>query len=773
MVVFAILALMPCLALADEITMQYGGSLSSIPGPLCSANEGENYYWSDKLAPQKGNSYSTTMSFRTPIDNSGTSWTFEGDSIDLNAAGGVLIKTLLPSTLTFANEMRVSWYGVFKHNQGLPGAADLTAQKFSLARVQFYPCSGSYEGGIHLHGPVVSDEASVARASHYIQIYGDVNFPSTFVDFDGDCSGFYGQVLVFANATLTGTSGFPNASSVRLDPDSTLSVKSTGFAANVLDTTTGGSGERTLIFDSSSGYLGTFSLSGGMNKFTGPLTIRVSDMSRLSAGGEYTLVASENAFGVGSFVVDPSITNAVPQATLTVAADRKSISLLIRPAVAAVKDGVVNATGDGYVWDDASGSEPMPGKDYLVDGAAVSRTVTTPVASTSSYPKFLGDALFLLGSGAALGVEEPVFEVPNLIVGSGSHVNFSGSKATELSGGIRVAGDDASAPVHFRAYNNRTGTLSAELSGSGRVWLCGMGPISSGPGAIIDARGLNTNYTGRLTVCFETASQFNGEEYEGAVGGRVAPALHTWYYYETLMIADARTLGGDRSTFAHDGLKLTHMSLLYPTSSMTFGAKNRGICISEYGRVQIDSGRTLTIMWPITYDGIFRKEGQGHLAIGAKARFGLNDNLDDVTMPTAGRNQFRVVGGTIQSLTAEAYQGLSLRFSADTGIVVDPLIADLDAKRLGVCVGASGEVVATGETIPVTILGTDETLPTDTTVGILTMPDNAASREIGSKLVVNRIRGRRVEISPVTDSEKGTVTYQAHVYKSGFIMSLR
>ena len=207
--VLVILPLIASSAVADTITMEYAGSGSETAGPLCAAaNSSGTYYWSDHLKPHSDADYTAGAQFRTPISADGTAWVFEGNSLDIVNGKQCLVKTFLPSALTFANELRSSSSCKISYNSSSqPQAADFTARLFAFNKVTFEPCGSiNYQGGFYLHGPFSSAIGTSENSDKYIKVNGRPKRPDTFVDFDGDCSAWYGRVQV-TDATITGTSG--------------------------------------------------------------------------------------------------------------------------------------------------------------------------------------------------------------------------------------------------------------------------------------------------------------------------------------------------------------------------------------------------------------------------------------------------------------------------------------------------------------------------------------------------------------------------------------
>lgn len=769
--VLAIVSLLASSALADTITLEYAGSSSETAGPLCAAaNSSGTYYWSDHLKPHDDADYSTAgKQFRTPISSDGTAWLFEGNSLDIKGYQ-CLVKTILPSTLTFKNELRSSTYCTITHNSSLSGAADFTARLFAFDRVIFDPCPGvSYQGGFYLHGPFSSAIGTSANSAKYLQVNGKPGRPDTFADFDGDCSGWYGRVMV-NDATITGISGFPNANYIELNSNSTIVVKNTGFAANCLRTKTAALPKAKVIFDSSTGSLGTLTLTGSTT-FNATLTLTVTNMLALSAGGTFDLVKRPVSAGAISnkVVLDPNVTNTIPAATFATLEEggyyvmRLTVTswpyvYLTESATGFTKSTTqLAAITNGAAWSD--GLAPSGGKNYYA-GPVQSGTTYIRTPQTSSTPPenpvFPGASL-VLGTNVWLAQCQRSFEVTNLVCMGGSTISFLLSEFNcTLSGGLDVRGTTS-----MRGWNNRTATIASEISGSGDLRLQIVSPaLTSSPWAYYSLTGLNTNFAGRLVV-----------NYSGT--NATYPNLD---YCNTLYFTDKRNLGGPCASFTYDALHIAHMSKLNPSvDGIVLDEPTRGIYINGCGRFNVAADRTLTIKQPITYNGTFRKEGVGHLAVGGRSRFTLAD-ADDGARPTADKNVFDVIAGSLQPLSTNAFDGVALKFSEGTSLLVDPTLEDVDVLKYGLlCTSADGSLTLPAGGITVDVVGSaTNALVLGSTCGLVTVPTGTAAGVRNSLTPAVRRHGNaRIRVKERANEDEGSVTFYLEFYQPGIVVSFK
>lgn len=774
---FCIAALSAFAASADTITLVNAGGSSDIAGPLCSATNkaGTAAFWSDGRAPHSDADYSSGgKQFRTP--QSGTwisdrAWRFEGNSLDIRGYE-CLVATYLPSTLVFANELRSSTYCSITHYPSTTThagpAADITAQLFKFNKVAFSPCyEKSQQGGFYLHGPLSSDIGTDANSAKYVQVTGKPDRPDTFVDFDGDCSSYYGRVMV-KDATITGSSGFPNANYVELNSNSTIVVKNTGFAANCLRTTTAALPKAKVIFDSSSGSLGTLTLTGATD-FKATLTLTVTNMLALSAGGTFDLVKSDRDIS-SKIVLDSAVTNSFPSATcesvseggfyyirLTVASwPHVSLTQSANGFTASSTD--IAAVTNGAAWSD--GLAPSGGKNYYACSVKSGTTYIRTAQTTSNPPEkpvFPGASL-LLDNNVWLAQCQCTFEVTNLICLAGSTISFCPASiyGWTLSGGMHIYGRTSTI-----AWNNGTATIASEISGSGDLWLRILSPNATGsPWAYYTLTGLNTNFSGRVVVNMQETNA-------------TYPNLSRC---NTLKISDKRNLGGTCGSFTYDALHLAHMSKLNPlVDGIVLDEPTRGIYIDGCGRFNVEADRTLTIKQPITYNGTMRKEGAGLLAVGGRARFTLAD-ADDGSGPTADKNVFEVVAGSVQVLSTNALDGVAVSFAEGTQLVIDPSADDPDVVKYGFCSIVEGG----GITLPEDGLtfavkaGSENAVEPGDTCAIVTVPTAEAAALRGRIAPASVRYGRkRMVVKERSNDGEGTVTFYAEFYVNGMSLIFR
>jgi hypothetical protein len=205
--------------------------------------------------------------------------------------------------------------------------------------------------------------------------------------------------------------------------------------------------------------------------------------------------------------------------------------------------------------------------------------------------------------------------------------------------------------------------------------------------------GMNTNWTGKLYTSWEK---------DGA-SPDVSETTHMH-----VVIGDARNLGGGNATFLHDAVTLKGYTEIRVTNTTEFAESNRGFLVLENGCLNIDDSMTATLRAPATLDGTLRKTGGGTLALGGKLRFGTNDDLEDGTGPTDGRNAILVQSGALKVVGVDALDGAALTFSEGTSLHLDIRPGDVHMLDTGFVFTNTLSSVACSGVLPVVVDGDDQ-----------------------------------------------------------------
>lgn len=415
--------------------------------------------------------------------------------------------------------------------------------------------------------------------------------------------------------------------------------------------------------------------------------------------------------------------------------------------------------------------KPQVGYDYLVpDGL----NLRTPISSSTKFP---GDSLTVAGTVGA-GYAD-YYDMGDLhFVGGTSRTPllFTNSSGTwSITGRVEVAVNEGYELLveNFGARgNSRVHTFACEFHGSGDMRLRGHNSSQSAAGRALFS-GDNTGFKGRLYVTMQNTKGGSSTVY-------YFPQMEDGYSTE-LRFNEEKNLGGALDEFRYDALKVDQMSVLRPTADVTLSAaSNRGILIgsgtdstNRIARFRVDEGLTMTVMTPITYNGILHKEGAGTLALGGRALF-VDGNED--TAPVAGNDGLLVTEGKLKLISSTALDGVSITFEADSeGLVIDWNAAD-EVRRFGLLDAKSITPLATHRAdgkIPVAFVGaTEGDMGTTAERGVCTVKSELAEQVRNLLSVAKPIAGYRPAVVPI-DNHDGTTTLKAVFERQGIVVIFR
>ena len=155
----------------------------------------------------------------------------------------------------------------------------------------------------------------------------------------------------------------------------------------------------------------------------------------------------------------------------------------------------------------------------------------------------------------------------------------------------------------------------------------------------------------------------------------------TMDYHNFVLIDDPRCLGGTLPTFSQNALEIRDYSMLWPTKTMTFSDKTRGIQfgtpsagVSQVSQLMITNNLTLGIAVPVNYahknsEVYVRGGGTLRLDNGCGPKFSYNTGA--TAKPSAdSQNNLRICDGTLNVTSYEVVDGLTLVFSNNTTLAV-------------------------------------------------------------------------------------------------------
>ncbi len=339
--------------------------------------------------------------------------------------------------------------------------------------------------------------------------------------------------------------------------------------------------------------------------------------------------------------------------------------------------------------------------------------------------------------------------VSNLVMYARSSIYVRGAGNQHFGGNILMSAWAKGRPMEnaacIRMLGERTFHLDSAISGDGALEIQSYYPTVSG-GATIHMAGDNLKWSGALC----TSWLMNGDSPD-------ADEMH----HTRIVVGDAKSLGGDSGSFAHNKITLSDYAEIRFTNTTSMAAANRGLYVNGSAAINVDGGCTVTFSQPLTLNGTLRKIGSGTLGLGGKVRYGVNDDIDDETSPTSGANAIIVKEGSIK---AKNVSGVEISFGAGTAVTTDFEYGALDVSDATVTiadtlyVGADANAVVPPEGEPLT-------LP------VLRMTDEQAAT-MGRRLMAKRV-WKGLAATLMKESADGFTTYSVRYSRKGTCVTIR
>ena len=295
----------------------------------------------------------------------------------------------------------------------------------------------------------------------------------------------------------------------------------------------------------------------------------------------------------------------------------------------------------------------------------------------------------------------------------------------------------------FFGHSAKTVDIQSELRGSGNLSLTTTSNTSDAYGNASPTYilgGTNTAFSGKLQVA------------------NVTPPT----YMTTLKVSDGRNLGGEMAEFTYDGVELRDGSRLEATASLELAEATRGLFVNGSGRIRVPNATDeMAVRSQLTIAGTLVKEGPGVLALGGSAcRF----TAEQSETPVAGTNVLEVSAGRIKALSKDAFQGLAIKFSADTGIEIPmPTEVDADTLQYGLCNTAWATPFDLTDCGGRLFVGVHDVtaVPDRANIAICTVSSSVAS-SLRGKIDIAKIPHHAETVSE-RDNGDGTVTFIADI----------
>lgn len=474
----------------------------------------------------------------------------------------------------------------------------------------------------------------------------------------------------------------------------------------------------------------------------------------------------------------------------------------IRPAGDLVYLNPASASTEGYspfhdakdkngkdFWSD--GEIPQEGFVYAVTNSRNVSMYVTSSAEASQQQKtsyaFPGEAIYLddaTFSAASSTGHSGGFDAAALYWRNGSIMVWAGgNKDTAFnrnidwwtfSGGALYT--YAGGTIKNVSYNSQGIKFDSELVGGGTLELSTTAAgLSTGRRTYTFITRPNPAFTGRITVSAATP-----EPVVCSKDDLLAPSDLNCV---TLFVTNGLSLGGACPAFTYDALKLESYGLLriLKRDVVLADGLNRGLFVNGIGRVTVEDAQTLTINWPVTLKGAFRKHGTGTLCLGGALYF---EDGQAETAPAEGRNVVRIEEGTLALTAAHALDGASVTCSNDTQIVLkeSSLTDEFATKGLVNVKGsfATNRFAVAGEG-PVSVsvdAANIEASAMRAVFGLATFPTEAEATAfknkitLAHKVTVGNTALLLMSAAPVLNGD-GTYTLQATYVFKGLTISIR
>ena len=298
----------------------------------------------------------------------------------------------------------------------------------------------------------------------------------------------------------------------------------------------------------------------------------------------------------------------------------------------------------------------------------------------------------------------------------------------------------------IRVLGDRAFYLDSALHGSEKIILDSYNPGANG-GATFHLTADNSDWTGMLSTTWDD-------------GADVPDAVADENTHIRVVVADAKSLGGNPSSYVYNALPMYNFLEFRFTDTTVQTASNRGIGVNN-GIIRVDLGKTADLTAPVTLVGTLRKKGEGTLGFGGGIRFNKNNNLE--SPPSEGKNILLVEEGAIK---CSSLIQAAVTFSDGTGIAADEESGAMDLTEVG-SVTAPGVIYLKADvnTVPE---------PTQAVTYPVVKVTAEQANTFGTKFKAAKSPWQGWPVTVVTETdESGNVTYSVKYEKKGFVFSIR
>ena len=714
----------------------------------------------------------------------GTNKTFQGGRLIFGTSstyGGLLLYTTNPNVTTFGNNGTRLVYGCIlcTNNRNMthltrgPLEVNTAASGYTHISFNYDNVTLRHDGTLS----IVSGKTLVVGGGNS-EFGGRGRVGGTF-DVLGDCAGVDGTIRVnsstneiygvfldsydttlgLGSTTIPGTVDVGTNCRLRtLHGTNVLEIANLSFAANTwLD----------VPYDTNTFSFGSVTAT---TSFSVADKVTITAPALVPRAEKATVLSVPKSSGVTSANFELANSTDDPYRTLSVEEEDDRIVVCVTYANIPIYPTIINTTlGSMEAWSD--GLPVHDHADYVINNSCVtnssSSTVDVNVPADVTKYTFPGDSL-TLSWGCRLNWTREATTAPTFTCGllrllNGSTLNGGQKAPLKITGGKIAA---VSGTVNVCGGNGRNIILDSEITGAAELLLSGYSNASSSPYAHYYLYGLNTNYTGNITVRQRLVDTATRNNYETS--------------FNFLSITNALALGGNLPSATPKALLLSRYAQLFINGNTTLSAEsNRGIFIEDTGRIFVSSSKsapyTFRMETPLAINGTFWKEGVGTLELAGTMAFGA----DGVTAtPTAGANNFIVTGGVVRVCSADALNGAAVTVCAGTALELAVNLSDAELTQYGirnVKTDTPFTLEAGMDTLPLTLNVAGVTPTAERfTVNYLTVTQTATNG-LSAKLptITNPFPGYRMTRVVSSDDVAGTVTYGLRFSSNGTRLLIR
>ena len=291
------------------------------------------------------------------------------------------------------------------------------------------------------------------------------------------------------------------------------------------------------------------------------------------------------------------------------------------------------------------------------------------------------------------------YSFPNLIftvaAGQYAYMQCLGIKAKKIifagSGSIQTYSRSCvlDAPVALCAFSSVTNTISVyqkctltingDISGSANLKITAPVPHHNPVGYTV-LKGGNADFHG----AFMLMTSSHPEDTVNSSGTKLPkfPDLAKDMYLQLTVSRGDQFGGRYDGADAWKSIRINNYGCVnIADADVVVNEPTRGLFVDGGAQFNVPENLSLTLDIPVTYGGELLKNGAGALVLGGEARF--IDGLAE-TMPQEGTNVLTLAAGSLKVISANALNGVMVKFNKGTHLRLDAAPASFDMAAYGI-----------------------------------------------------------------------------------------